>query len=138
MFYRIMADLMVVVHFGWICFMLLGFALTVRAFRKPAFFDRWLFRTIHLAGIFFVAILEIFGKYCPLTLWENALRRHYDPSHEYPGSFIAQYILKLIYPDVDLAVIIIPTILIALFTIVVFILRPPEKFRFLQPFRRMQ
>lgn len=129
MLYRILADLLVVVHFAWIIFMLWGFALTVRAFWKPAFFDRWLFRTIHLAGILFVAALELLGKYCPLTVWENALRRHYDPDHTYPGSFIIRYIVRLIYPDIDPVLLIIPTSIIAIFTLVVFAIRPPKIFR---------
>ena len=129
MIYRVLADIFMVIHFAWIVFMLLGFALTVRAFFRPGFFDRWLFRTIHFAGIVFVATLEILRLYCPLTLWENAMRRHYDPSHEYPGSFIIGYLERLIYPDVPPVVVVIPTILIALFTLFAFIIRPPAKFR---------
>ena len=129
MFYRVMADMFMVIHFAWIVFMLLGLALTVRAFFRPGFFDRWLLRTIHLAGILFVAILEVLRAYCPLTLWENALRRHYDPSHEYPGSFIIGYLQRLIYPDVSPEVLMVPTVLMALFVLVVFIIRPPAKFR---------
>lgn len=133
MFYRIIADGLVVVHLAWIIFMLYGFALTVRAFWKPTFLDRWLFRSVHLAGILFVAGLEVLGKYCPLTIWENALRRHYDPEHVYPGSFIVQYVVRLIYPDVDPVILLIPTASIALFTLIVFVLRPPERLRRLWP-----
>lgn len=133
--YRILADALVVIHFAWILFMLLGFALTIRAFWKPSFFDRWLFRTLHLAGILFVASLEIFGKFCPLTVWENALRYSYDPSSDYPGSFIVQYIARLVYPDLDPALLIVPTVLIASFTLVVFFLRPPRHLRPLSIFR---
>jgi len=129
MFYRILADALVVIHFVWIVFMLAGFALTVRAFWKPAFFDRWVFRTIHLAGILFVAALEILGKYCPLTVWENTLRHSYDPLQAYPGSFIVQYIAKLVYPEIDPLVLVIPTVFIAGFTLIAFVLRPPRRFR---------
>ena len=129
MFYRVMADIFMVIHFAWILFMLLGLALTVRAFFRPGFFDRWLFRTIHLVGIMFVAALEALKAYCPLTLWENALRRHYDPSHEYPGSFIIGYLEHLIYPNVSPAVVMVPTVLIALFILAVFIIKPPARFR---------
>ncbi len=129
MFYRVLADIFMVVHFAWIVFMLLGFVLTIRAFFRPAFFDRWLFRTIHMAGIVFVAALEALKAYCPLTLWENALRRHYNPSHEYPGSFIIGYLERLIYPDASPEVVMIPTVLIALFVLAVFIIKPPARFR---------
>ena len=127
MFYRILADVIMVLHLAWIIFMLWGVVLTIRGFFYPKFFERWLFRTIHLLGILFVGTLEILGKYCPLTLWENALRGHYNPETDYSGSFIIKYIEQLIYPDVSPLVVIIPTILIAAFTLAAFVLKPPAK-----------
>ncbi|MEE9117672.1 MAG: DUF2784 domain-containing protein [Calditrichia bacterium] len=127
MFYRILADLIMVIHLAWIIFMLWGFVLTIRGFFYPKFFERWLFRTIHLLGIIFVVTLEILGKYCPLTLWENALRGHYNPETDYPGSFIIKHISQMIYPDVSPLVVIIPTILVAAFTLTMFIFKPPSK-----------
>ena len=129
MMQRIFADIILVVHLAWIIFMLYGFALTVRAFWRPAFWDRWLFRTIHLAGIVFVASLELLHKYCPLTIWENALRQHGHPGTQYPGYFILGYIERLIYPDVSPLVYLLPTYGIALFTLVMFVVKPPAKFR---------
>jgi len=129
MFYQILADLIMVIHLTWILFMLWGFVLTIRGFFYPKFFDRWLFRTAHLLGILFVVTLEILGKYCPLTLWENALRSHYNPETDYPGSFIIKQIEQLIYPDVPPLVVIIPTVLIAAFTLAAYILKPPAKLR---------
>ena len=129
MIYRVMADLLMVTHFAWIIFMIWGFVLTIRGFFRPAFFDRWLFRTVHLGGILVVAALEVWGKYCPLTIWENALRRHYDPSTDYPGSFIVGHIKDLVYPNVDPWLLTIPTIGLALMTFILFVLRPPAKFK---------
>jgi len=127
--YRILADSILIIHLVWIVFMLYGFALTVRAFWRPAFWDRWLFRTVHLLGILFVASLELLHRYCPLTIWENALRRHYNPNSEYPGYFILDHIEKLIYPDINPLFYLLPTYGIALFTLIMFVLRPPSKFR---------
>ncbi len=130
MTYRLLADLLTLIHFGWILFMLYGFVLTVRGFWRPAFFDRWLFRTIHLTGILFVAALEILGRYCPLTIWENKLRLLYDPSGDYPGSFIIGWVERLVYPNVDPIILTVPTVAMALFVMVVFVIKPPSKFRF--------
>ena len=127
--YHILADIILVAHLLWIIFMLFGFALTVRAFWRPAFWDRWLFRTIHLAGIIFVAGLEILGRYCPLTIWENGLRQHYEPTAEYSRYFILDLIERVIYPEVSPLVYLIPTYGIALFTVVMFVVKPPVKFR---------
>lgn len=127
MAYKIIADSIVMIHFAWILFMITGFILTIRGFYHKEFFDRWLFRTIHFIGIAYVSLLAIMGKYCPLTLWENALRAEYGSNLTYPGSFIIQYTERLVYPDINPWIIVIPTIFIAVFTIVVFILKPPAK-----------
>jgi hypothetical protein len=88
-----------------------------------------LFRTVHLGGILFVAALELMHKYCPLAIWENALRQPGNPDTAYPGNFILGYIERLIYPDVSPLVYLLPTYGIALFTLVMFVVRPPGKFR---------
>lgn len=127
--YKILADLIVVMHFAWVLFMLIGFILTLFGFFWKGFFDRWLFRTLHLFGIGYVSILSITGKYCPLTIWENTLRQKYDSSLTYPASFMIHYVEKLVYPNINPLIILIPTIFIALFSILFFILRPPKKIR---------
>jgi hypothetical protein len=129
MLYRILADALMVIHFIWILFMLWGFVLTVRGLWHKDFFERWLFRTIHLSGILLVAALALLDEYCPLTVWENNLRRHYNPDFDYPGSFIIGHIEKLVYPDVSIMVVLVPTVIMALFTLIVFIARPPSKIK---------
>jgi len=130
MSYKIFADAIILVHFLFILFMLLGFLLTGYAlvFRQK-FFDWWLFRSLHLLGIFYVSSLSILGKYCPLTILENGLRLRYEASSVYSGSFIVHYLEKLIYPDVNPLVIQISTVFLAIFTIVVFIIKPPGKIK---------
>ena len=130
MSHKIFADAIIVLHFLYILFMLLGFLLTGYAlFFREKFFDRWLFRSLHLLGIFYVASLSILGKYCPLTILENELRLRYEVSLVYSGSFIVHYLERLVYPDVNPLVIQIPTVFLAIFTIVVFIVRPPKKIK---------
>ncbi|MCK5451618.1 MAG: DUF2784 family protein, partial [Candidatus Omnitrophica bacterium] len=111
----------------WILFMLAGFMLTLCGFFWKRFFERWLFRIIHLCGIIYVAFLAVFRQYCPLTILENSLRLKCKTGVKYPGSFIAYYIEKLVYPDVNAAIILIPTLFIAVFTVIIFIIRPPAK-----------
>ncbi|MEE9316123.1 MAG: DUF2784 domain-containing protein [bacterium] len=130
MAYKIFADAIIVVHFLYILFMLLGFLLTGYAlFFRQKFFDWWLFRLLHLLGIFYVVSLNILGKYCPLTILENELRLKYEAYSVYSGSFIIHYLERLVYPDVNPLVIQIPTVFLAIFTIVVFIIRPPKKIK---------
>ena len=140
MWYKILADLLVVLHFAWVLFMLWGFFLTLYSvirlyiFRSPSaycrrFMDRWIFRTVHLAGIGFVALLAALGKYCPLSIWEYKFRIHYDPNLTYPGSFLVNWAEKLVYPSVPPMVIVIQTIIVAGFTFLAYLLRPPEKIK---------
>ncbi len=129
MLYKILADVVLVVHFMWILFMVGGVMFTIACFFRKQLFDKWLIRTIHLAGIIFVCALAVMEKYCPLTILENKLRLRYNPEGVYPESFIQYYLEKLIYPDVDPAFIVMPTIILTLFTVVVFIIKPPQKIR---------
>lgn len=76
-------------------------------------------------GIFYVALLSIMGKYCPLTVLENYLRSRYDSNLVYPGSFIIHYLEGWVYPKVNSLIIQIPTGFIAVFTVFAFILKPP-------------
>ena len=76
-----------------------------------------------------MGILVMLKQYCPLTLWENALRAKYDPSLTYEGSCIVYYVQKLLYPDINPLIIRGATTFIALFTILIFIIRPPAKIR---------
>ncbi len=129
MIFKISADLIVLMHFFWISFMLTGFVLTLCGFFWKRFFDLWLLRSVHLLGITYVGLLAVLGKYCPLTILENSLRKRYNPELAYPGSFIVYHIEKLVYPDINPLLILIPTVLIVVFTIVMFIIKLPVKIR---------
>ncbi len=107
--------------------MLLGFLLTLFGFFWKRFFNSLLFRIVHLCGIIYVGLLALLREYCPITILENTLRAKYNPEATYPGSFIVYYVEKLVYPDLNPSTILVPTIFIAVLTIVVFIIRPPAK-----------
>jgi hypothetical protein len=69
------ADVILVVHFGIMLFIApglvlvwIGAALGWRWVRNP-----W-FRYLHLGAIAFVALEGLLGIACPLTVWEDALR----------------------------------------------------------------
>lgn len=129
MLYKVLADIIVVIHFAWILFMLIGFILTLCGSFYKRFLDWWLFRTLHLFGIVYVGLLALLREYCPLTILENILRQRYNPELRYPGSFLVHYIEKLVYPDVNPSIILIPTAIIALFTVAIFIIKPPTKIK---------
>lgn len=117
--------------------MLVGFLLTLYGFFWKRFFDQWLFRTVHVGGILFVSILAVLGQYCPLTLWENTLRAKHDPSLVYAGSCIIHYVQKLLYPNINPLIIRAVTTFITIFSIVVFIVKPPTKIRRIFKWRKV-
>jgi Protein of Unknown function (DUF2784) len=89
MAYRALADAVLVLHFAFIVFVVLGGLFVLR---WPA--AAWL----HLPAVAWGAYVIIAGEICPLTPLEIALRiRGGEPGYE--RSFIEQYLLPLIYPD---------------------------------------
>ena len=88
MLFQALADLVVVVHFGFIVFALLGALL---ALRWPGVL--WVPAP---AAVWAVAI-ELGGWICPLTPLENSLRRA-GGAAGYPSGFIERYLLPVIYP----------------------------------------
>jgi len=106
--------------------MLFGFVYNVVGlfFNKNLLKNFWL-RTIHLFGILYVASLAILDKYCPLTVLESKLRQKFEPNFINPESFIIYYLEKIVYPNINPIIIIIPTVLIAVFSLIVYIAKPP-------------
>ncbi len=83
-----LADIVVLVHFLFIVFVLAGGILLLR---WPSLV--WL----HLPAIIWGVLISVSGWVCPLTPLENYLRA-IDGNGEYQGGFIAHYLLPLIYP----------------------------------------
>ena len=128
MFYRLLADFIVLIHFLWILFMIWGFGRTILAVIKKdrKFLQNKFIRTFHLAGILVVAFLIIIDKTCFLTIWEIKLRVISGVS-TYTGSFIVHYLEKLVYPDVDPLLVEVPSVIIGGITLFIYILFPPFK-----------
>ena len=88
MTYRIAADLVLATHLVFIVFVVLGGLLALRY--------RWVIM-IHIPAAVWGAFVEISGRICPLTTWENQLRQSAGDSG-YANSFVEHYLLPVIYP----------------------------------------
>ena len=88
MFAELGADLLVLLHFGFILFVVFGGLLVLR-WRKCL----WL----HLPAVVWGAWIEFSGGICPLTPLENYFRQQAG-MQMYEGGFINQYITPIIYP----------------------------------------
>ncbi|HKO88315.1 MAG TPA: DUF2784 domain-containing protein [Burkholderiales bacterium] len=88
------ADTILVLHFGFVAFVVGGFFLIlIGAWRNWSFIHSRAFRYSHLAAIVFVAVEALVGVACPLTVWEDILR---GGSVEGPG-FIERWIGRLMF-----------------------------------------
>lgn len=96
----LLADLILVVHFLFVLFVVAGLPLVWTGALAGW---RWVrhrgFRLAHLAAILFVAAESLAGVWCPLTLWEDALRGTAEDK-----SFVARWIHRLMYYDLPPAV----------------------------------
>lgn len=92
----LLADVILVVHFAFVLFVVGGFALVLVG---AAAGWRWVrnrtFRYAHLGAIVFVAAEAIVGVACPLTVWENVLRRAAPDG----PSFVGRWVSRLLYYD---------------------------------------
>ncbi len=88
MLYRWLADGVVVLHFAFVLFVVLGGLLVLRWPRLA-----W----IHVPVVIWGALIEFVGFTCPLTPLENWLRER-GGERGYAGGFIEYYIIPALYP----------------------------------------
>ena len=88
MLYRILANLVVVLHVAFILFAVLGGFLVLR-WKRCA----W----IHLPATIWAALIAFAGWVCPLTPLENWLRER-GGATGYMSGFTEHYILPVLYP----------------------------------------
>ena len=88
MWYRAGADLVVVLHLLFICFVVGGVFL---AYRWPMII------CAHIPALLYGVLIEFAGFRCPLTFLENDLRERAGEAG-YRDGFIAHYMIKVIYP----------------------------------------
>ena len=88
MTYRVLAEAVVVIHFMFVVFVVFGGLLVVRWPRTAL---------VHVPAACWGAAIEWSGGLCPLTLLENSWRQAAGAAG-YETSFVAHYLLPIIYP----------------------------------------
>lgn len=88
MIYRALADAVLVLHLGFVLFVVLG-GLPVLRWTRVA----WL----HIPAAIWGVLIEYTGWICPLTPLENSLRARGGETG-YAGGFIEHYIQPVLYP----------------------------------------
>jgi len=95
--YSLLADTLLVIHFAFVVFVVFGFILILvgQLARWPWVHNRK-FRFTHLAAIGIVVLQAWFGQLCPLTLWENELRRRAGQSG-YTETFVEHWLHEVLF-----------------------------------------
>ena len=95
--YALLADTVLLLHFGFVIFVMLGLALVIAGgWRGWSWIRNGWFRLAHLGAIAVVMSQAWLGEICPLTTLEMWLRRRAgQPGYE--GSFIQHWVSELLY-----------------------------------------
>ena len=89
MHYRLLADLVLLLHAAFVAFVMLGGLLALRWPRAA-----W----VHLPIVAWGAGIEFLGGICPLTPLENHWRR-LAGEQGYAGGFVEHYVVGVLYPE---------------------------------------
>lgn len=88
MIYRVLADVVVLLHFSFVLFVVLG-GFLLRRWPRLVY--------LHVPIAVWGVLIEFAGWICPLTPLENHLRR-LGGEAGYEGGFIDHYIIPVLYP----------------------------------------
>jgi hypothetical protein len=85
---RLLANLILVFHFAFVAFSVLGGFLVL--------WKRWI-TWLHVPSVLWSSLVNLFSHVCPLTPLENRFRRLAGQAG-YEGRFVQHYIAPLVYP----------------------------------------
>jgi hypothetical protein len=92
-----LADAILVLHVGIVAFVVLGaVAIPIGAWRRWRWVRSFRWRVAHVALMGVIALQAWLGALCPLTVWEQALRRRAGQAL-YSESFIEHWLSRLIF-----------------------------------------
>ncbi|HWS85857.1 MAG TPA: DUF2784 domain-containing protein [Pyrinomonadaceae bacterium] len=129
MWYRLLADLVVVLHVAYVAYIVVGFALILAGLVRGWAWARnpWL-RLSHLAAILIVVLELIFKTTCPLTVLEFKLRSLAgQPVTE--ATFVERMMYHALSGWLPGSVTIWIYVVVALVITVTFVLAPPRRRR---------
>jgi len=96
--YVVLADIVLVVHFTFVLFVLLGLiAIWVGALFRWAWVRNFWFRLSHVLAIGIVVAESVGGMVCPLTTLENNLRYAATGGVTYADSFMQHWIHRFMF-----------------------------------------
>jgi hypothetical protein len=131
--YKLLADLVLIIHFGFVVFVVVGLVLVwIGYFAAWRFVRNPWFRLAHLLAMGVVVAESLCGVVCPLTTWEADLRVKAGEGQTYGGSFLQHWVHRVMFFQFSENVF--TAIYVGVFALIVlsFVLIRPRSFR-LQP-----
>ena len=123
----LLADIIAIIHLGYVSYVVLGFILIVAGIILRWKWIRNLpFRITHLLAIVGVACEALLGVNCPLTVLEFKLRYALNPS-EKEVSFIGTIVDSLLFYDAPGWLFTIIYTAFAIVVVITFIIAPPTR-----------
>jgi len=95
--YGLLADAILVIHFLFVVFVVFGLVLIlIGLLAQWSWVHNRIFRITHLAAIGIVVLQAWLGQLCPLTVWENDLRRLAGQS-AYEETFVEHWLHQVLF-----------------------------------------
>ncbi len=97
MLYSLLADTVLIIHFAFVVFVVFGLVLILFGL-----LNRWswvrnrVFRVTHLVAVGVVVLQAWLGQLCPLTIWENELRRRAGEL-DYSETFVEHWLHEILF-----------------------------------------
>ena len=133
MLYSFLADVIVVVHLVYACFVLFGLiGIVVGAWCGWPWIRNFPFRIIHLVCTIFVPLETILRMTCPLTTLENYFLRA-SGAAGYNRSFIGNLVSDILFYDFPEWIFALIYMVLAIVVVVYFVRVPPSR-----PLRRVR
>ena len=127
MAYRLLADLIVAIHSGYVAFVLVGqLLILIGLWRGWRWVRNWWFRVVHLVAILIVALEAVFDIACPLTTWEQRLRELAGDEVS-RGTFIGDLLHNLIFVQAPAWAFTAGYVAFAAVVLATFVLAPPRR-----------
>jgi hypothetical protein len=124
--YRLLADLVVVLHCAFVAFVVGGMAAILAGIvLRWRWVRNFWFRAVHVLMIAVVVAESLCGIFCPLTEWENRLLELGGETHD-SRSFIGRWVHRLIFVDASPTALTICYCLFGLAVLLALIFAPPR------------
>ncbi len=125
MYYSFLADIIVVIHLSYACFVLFGLlAIIIGVFCGWNWIRKFPFRVTHLVCTVFIPLETLIRMTCPLTTLENFFIRA-SGAEGYSRSFIGNLASKVLFYEAPEWIFAIIYVALAILVVLYFILFPP-------------